>query len=132
MGSVKFGMGFLVAAAVFAPSHGSAWGNDGHQVISIIAADRLTPSARAEVADLLGGDARDSMKIGSMWADYIRQTRPETASWHYVNIEITASGYDAATDCPAGDCVIAQLEKDARIIADRQLAKPLRLRRYAS
>lgn len=127
MGSINTAIGFVaLAASALAPSGVLAWGNEGHQVIALIAADRLTPSARVEIADLLGGDARQSMENASTWADYIRLTRPETAPWHYVNIEISASGYNAATDCPAGDCVIAQVEKDARIIADRQLAKPVR------
>ena len=115
----------LVVAA-FAPSGVLAWGNEGHRVIALIAADRLTPVARAEVAALLGGDARDSMESASTWADYIRLSRPETAPWHYVNIEVSASGYNAATDCPADNCVVAQVQKDARIVADRQLATPVR------
>ena len=101
-------------------------GNEGHQIIALIAADRLTTAARAEVADLLGGDARPTMANASTWADYIRPARPESAPWHYVNIEITASGYNAATDCPAENCVVAQVEKDARIVADHKLAKPVR------
>ena len=127
MGSIKTTVGFLaLAASALAPSSVCAWGNEGHQIIALIAADRLTPAARSEVADLLGGDARNSMDSASMWADYIRLTRPETAPWHYVNIEIAAGGYNAATDCPAENCVVAQVEKDARIIADHQLAKPVR------
>ena len=86
-----------------------AWGNEGHQVITLIAADKLTPVARAEVAALLGGDARDSIESASTWADYIRLSRPETAPWHYVNIEVSVSGYNTATDRPADNCVVAQV-----------------------
>jgi hypothetical protein len=50
-------------------------------VIALIAADRLTPSARAEIADLLGGGARESMAEASTWADVVRRNRPETAPW---------------------------------------------------
>ena len=107
----------LVVAA-FAPSGVLAWGNEGHQVIALIAADRLTPVARAEVADLLGGDARDSMEDASTGADCIRLTRPDAAPWHYVNTEISASGYNAAIDCLADDCVLARVQKDSRIVAD--------------
>ncbi len=127
MGSIKTTVGFLaLAASALAPSSACAWGNEGHQIIALIAYDRLTPAARAEVADLLGGDARPTLEDVSTWADYIRLTRPDTAPWHYVNIEITASGYNAATDCPVSNCVVAQVERDARIIADHQLAKPVR------
>jgi hypothetical protein len=115
-----------VVVSAFAPSGVLAWGNEGHQVIALIAADRLTPDARAEVADLLGSSALRGMEEASTWADYIRLSRPDTAPWHYVNIEISASGYNAATDCPADNCVVAQVQKDARLVADRQLATPLR------
>ena len=133
MGSIKSTVGFLaslagtaLAGSALGPSSAWAWGNEGHQIIALIAADRLTTAARAEVADLLGGDARPTMANASTWADYIRPARPESAPWHYVNIEITASGYNAATDCPAENCVVAQVEKDARIVADHKLAKPVR------
>jgi len=115
-----------LAAFIFAPSGVLGWGNEGHQVIALIAADRLTPAALAEVADLLGSDAIRGMEEASTWADYIRLSRPDTAPWHYVNIEITANGFNAATDCLADNCVVAQVQKDARIVADHQLAKPVR------
>jgi S1/P1 Nuclease len=70
-------------------------------VIALIAADRRTPDARAEVADLLGSSALRGMEEASTWADYIRLSRSDTALWHYVNIEISASGYNAATDWAA-------------------------------
>lgn len=118
----------LLALSTFAllPSGAWAWGGEGHRIIALIAADRLTPAARAEVSELLGGDARASMEEVSTWADEIRRDRPATGPWHYVNIEISTNGYDAARDCPAGDCVVAQVQKDERIIADHQLAKPVR------
>jgi hypothetical protein len=43
-----------------------------------------------------------------------------------VNIEISTNGYDAARDCRGEDCVVAQVGKDVRILADHQLAKPVR------
>jgi hypothetical protein len=127
VGLTKAAIGFFaLAISALAPSTIFAWGNEGRQVIALIAADRLTPAAQSEVAELLGGDARDSMESVSIWADYIRLTRPETAPWHYVNIEIAASGYSAAIDCPADNCVVAQVLKAARIVADHQLLQPVR------
>lgn len=118
----------LVALSISAlpPSAAWAWGSEGHHIIARIAADRLTPAARAEVANLLGGDARRTMDEVSTWADEIRRDRAETAPWHYVNIEISTNGFDVAKDCPEGDCVVAQVRKDERMLADHQLAKPVR------
>jgi hypothetical protein len=83
--SLAFAIGCLSHAAAF------AWGVEGHHLVARIAADELTPKAKAAVADLLGGDATADMIQASTWADEIRPGRPETAPWHYVNIEITST-----------------------------------------
>lgn len=103
-----------------------AWGSEGHQIIALIAADRLTDTARRQVSDLLGGDARSRMAEVSTWADAIRRTRHETARWHYVNIELSEKGYNPARDCPGQDCVVAQVQKDIRILSDKSLTKAVR------
>ena len=99
----------------------SAWGLEGHQIVAHIAARELTPAARAQVQDLLGGEAARAMVEASTWADEVRPTRPATAPWHFVNIPIGSGGYEPRRDCPRDDCVVAQIERDARIVGDRQL-----------
>ena len=127
----RIGSRMLVAAilcgSLLGPSCAWAWDGEGHRVVALIAADHLTPSARAGVADLLGSDARGAMERASTWADEIRFQRPQTKPWHYVNIELSERGYDAARDCPGGDCVVAQTLKDERLVADRRLPRPVRL-----
>lgn len=76
---------------------------------------------------LLGGDARSRMEAVSTLADEIRHDRPETASWHFVNTEVSSHGCDAKRGRPDGARVVAQFEKDTRVIADRQLATPIRV-----
>jgi S1/P1 Nuclease len=93
-----------------------AWAPEGHQVVAAIAERELTPKARAQVAALLGGEAM--MVLQSSWADEIRDQRPETTSWHYVNIEIGSGGYNAGRDCGDGNCVVAQIERDRRVLSD--------------
>jgi hypothetical protein len=125
----KMHAAILIVAIATSPSLQSpawAWGNVGHRVIALIAADKLSTAARAEVSDLLGDDARHGMEEVSTWADEIQPDRAETRPWHYVNIEISTNGYDAARDCSGGNCVVAQVGKDQRILADQQLAKPVR------
>ena len=56
------------------------------------------------------------------WADEIRDRRRDTSGWHYVDIPLQASGYDARRDCPRQDCVVAQIENDRRVLADRRLS----------
>jgi hypothetical protein len=46
-----------IVAAAFMPSTAWAWGNEGHKVVALIAASELSPAAKAQVEQLLGGDA---------------------------------------------------------------------------
>jgi hypothetical protein len=64
------------------------------------------------------------MVLDASWADEVRQQRPETNSWHYVNIVIGSRGYDARRDCGDGACVVAQIEKDRRILSDPRAPGP--------
>lgn len=108
----------LAAAAMLLPAPAWAWGPEGHEVIAHLAALNLTPKAKAQVAALLGGEAEAAMAIAANWADEIRDLRPETSAWHFVNIEIDGDlQYDPARDCHAGDCVVAQIERDEAVLA---------------
>ena len=124
----------LAGALIFALSLVSgitpafAWGTEGHRIVAFIAASELTPPARAEVSRLLGGSLPRAMVRVSTWADAIRRDRPHTAPWHYVDIPFGSSGYVAARDCREGNCVVAQIERDTRRIADRELTDAVRAR----
>ena len=67
-----------IAAAVVMPSAAWAWGNEGHKIVALIAASELSPAAKAQVEQLLGGEAASAMTDVSTWADKIRRDRPET------------------------------------------------------
>jgi hypothetical protein len=54
------------------------------------------------------------------WADEIRDARPQTGPWHYVDVPLQAGSYHAGRDCAGGDCVVAQIDRDRRILADRK------------
>ena len=87
-----------------------AWGQEGHSIIAEIAQRRLSPKAVTEVARLLGAN-HSLASIGS-WADDVRDERPETYNWHFVDIPIQLDRYDRAAHChpdPKGDCVVAEL-----------------------
>lgn len=88
-----------------------AWGQEGHSIIAEIAQRRLSPEASAAVEQLLGR-GHSLAAIGS-WADDVRDDRPNTYNWHFVDIPLAHDSYDATVDCkddPAkGDCTIAEL-----------------------
>jgi hypothetical protein len=56
-----------------------AWGPEGHHIIAYIAAARLSPAARNEVATLLGSPVEEALASASTWADEVRPMRRETA-----------------------------------------------------
>lgn len=99
-----------------------AWGPLGHRLVARLAEPDLTPQARATVARLLAGEPDPTLPGVANWADELRGGDPglgrRSARWHYVNIGGPGCGYDAARDCPRGDCVVAALEKQTAILAD--------------
>jgi len=103
---------FLFNAAFLHSCAACAWGPDGHAIVAELAQRRLEPHAAREVARLLGRGA--SLASISMWADDVRDARPETGNWHFVDIPAGSTRYDAARDCrptPRGDCIVAALDR---------------------
>ena len=103
---------FLAAAFLCAPPAAWAWGCEGHQVVALIAERNLTPHALAMVKQILNDSpidpsldryckngGVDAMADASTWADDIRNLRPETAPWHFVDIPLGTSHGDMAQFC---------------------------------
>lgn len=104
----------------------AAWGPEGHIIVAKIAANRLSPSAKAGVKQLLGRHTLDSV---ANYADQIRQQRPSTAAWHFVDIPKDVTDYDPQRDCkatPQGDCVIAEIARAQNDLKNRALTKTRR------
>jgi hypothetical protein len=99
---------FVLSAAFACAFSGQAlaWGQEGHSTVAEIAQQRLSPAAAQAVQTLLKG--RSLASIAS-WADDERDVRPETASWHFVNIPLDVAKYDHGRDCAKNDCIIAEL-----------------------
>ena len=75
----------------------AAWGGQGHRLVGLIAADRLTPIARRNVTWLL---ERQTLADVASWADQQRGDTVQTGLWHYLNIPPDAGGYERDRDCP--------------------------------
>ena len=102
-----------------APSVCEAWGHVGHQAVAYIAQDRLTPGAKKAVDEILGPG--EDLASVSTWADSMVESRPETAPWHFFNLDVrqSQSKYDIADVCKNHNCVVDQIEKDYGILAQR-------------
>jgi hypothetical protein len=129
------------AAAIFLfltllPVSSLAWGPEGHRIVGDIAQERLTPTARLHVKELLGNDDLASV---SVWADEIKGERPETYGWHFVDIPKDASGFSEARDCYRLDekhlssvqdhhnCVVDRITMFRSVLADRNAPKQNRI-----
>lgn len=92
--------------------HALAWGQEGHSIVAEIAQRRLSPEAAAVIEQLLGRG--HSLASIASWADDVRDDRPQTYNWHFVDIPVDRRTYNAATDCQErekGDCVVAELDR---------------------
>src|SRR5690349_12908753 len=119
--------GVVIVLTLLLPAHSAlAWGPDGHKIVADIAESRLTPQAKAAIADLLGGTDDTSLASIANWADSIRRDREETAPWHYVDIPYEMSGFDPQRDGKDGNNVIAKLQEFANVLNDRKASREQR------
>lgn len=107
---------------VFAcPTRANAWGKEGHQIVAAIAERYLethSPAASARAKQLLGGQ---SLVDIALFADDVRELRPYTKNWHYVDIPLGQPSYVATRDCKAsakGDCAVQALLRFGFILAN--------------
>ena len=99
----------LIAAVAVSTMRVEAWGRQGHRLVARIAAERLTPVARRNVAWLIGPQALADV---ASWADDFIDGNEQTAFWHYINIPPDATTYDRDRDCPRQPGVAAGAPHD--------------------
>ena len=123
---------FLVAcvaalALLFAAPVAAYW-EYGHETVAKIAWQQMRPDTRRAVARLLRqGRLLDTptcpvatIEQASIWADCIKPLDERFAyaySWHYQNVDISQP-FDLKAPCKDGHCVSAQIERQARLLAD--------------
>lgn len=124
----------LLAAGLLATSPAAwAWSALGHRLVGAIAERHLSPAAEAAVRELLAGEPDPTLAGVAYWADALRNADParfkQTSRWHYINARGGGCGFDEVRDCPDGNCVVAQIERQRAILADR--SQPREARRDA-
>ncbi|HTQ36321.1 MAG TPA: S1/P1 nuclease [Steroidobacteraceae bacterium] len=99
-----------------------AWAQLGHRLVGELAASRLTPAAKAQVAKLLAGEPDPTLGGVADWADKLRDTDPQrfkaTSAWHYIESKDGGCGFVLERDCPDGNCVVAAIDAQRRVLAD--------------
>jgi|CXWL01.1.fsa_nt_gi hypothetical protein len=129
----------LLSLAVAAVPPANAWGPLGHKAVALVAQERLTPTARRAVYDLIGGvgldkisNCADSMLFAKdvyncagafdVQADPKKKTQP----WHYISLPITVShSRSTLMDyCPNGkDCVVEQVRRQATTLGNPKASR---------
>ena len=115
----------LFLAVLLCPALAWGWGNDGHKIVAVIAADNLSPAAASHVADILGVTPDKRSIATAMEAESIRpdtEFRDEdksTAPWHFIDICLQDRRSDIAARCPGGNCVTAKIDEYSRRLMDR-------------
>jgi S1/P1 Nuclease len=133
---------FAVALSFAQPQTALAWGDEGHEVVALVAQSFLDPDVRKRVAALLAADTdpltAHDIASAATWPDKFRDanvngSREKTRQWHFVDIEIAAPSLNqacfnhpkiptgtTASDGPAADCVVDKIQEFAA-----ELANPL-------
>lgn len=109
----------LFALSGTSPAFG--WGAAGHRIVADIAERYLDPEAARQVRELLALDHSTTLAEVATWADQIKDQRPETKPWHYVDIPIGVPGshYEAGRDCKNDDCLVAKTEHFIAVLKDK-------------
>jgi len=128
----------LFALFAFAAPAQAYW-EYGHESVAKIAWLQMRPDTRAKVAALLRqGRLLETpecpvatLEQASVWADCIKPLGDRFTyaySWHYQNVDV-CKPFDLKAACKDGHCVSAQIERNARLLADKKV--PVRERLMA-
>jgi hypothetical protein len=82
-------VGIVISTALLLTSNDvSAYGQNGHRIVGQIAAWHLTPTTKAAIEKLLGGDLLPEV---TTWADEMRSSPDpkwrKRGKWHYISLE---------------------------------------------
>jgi hypothetical protein len=126
----------MVALLAFAsPAH--AYWEYGHESVARVAWEQMRPDTRRQVAALLRqGRLLETpecpvrtIEQASVWADCVKPLGDRFAyvySWHYQNVDV-CKPFDLKSACKDGNCVSAQIERNARLLADPKVPTRERL-----
>jgi hypothetical protein len=130
-----------------------SWGDEGHEIVGLVANHYLESSARDRLNALLSADhsgltADTGIASESTWADHYRDADRNTSrtqylqtrEWHYVDLELEAPDERAAChDRPAlasdiaasqgdpHDCIVDKIDQFGAELANPRTAAPERL-----
>jgi hypothetical protein len=122
----------IAALLTFAAPAAAYW-EYGHESVARIAWLQMRPDTRKAVAALLRDSAlletptcpARTIEQASIWADCIKPLDERFAyayNWHFQNVEI-CKPFNLKSPCKDGDCVSAQIARQARLLANPAVPK---------
>lgn len=131
------------------PTSARAWGDEGHEIIALVADALLTPTAHKQIAELLAHDedplSDHDIAAEATWADHLRDSnadgaRSRTRQWHFVDIELQHPSLaeacfahpalppgTPASRGPAAACIVDKIDQFTAELAARDTAPDERL-----
>lgn len=97
----------------------SAWWDTGHKMVCDEAYKLLTSAALIAVDPLV--EEHGSFGRACLWADWIKNERKNTRSWHYINLSDSEQNTFEAK-CPENGCLIASFYEQLNILEDKKAA----------
>jgi len=127
----------LIAVLALIPSPALAWWEYGHETVAKIALAEVRPQTRLAIAKLIRHAPEldtptcpiRNIEDASVWADCIKGLKERfsyQSSWHYQNVDV-CKPFDLKAACRDGNCVSAQITRNAKLLADRTLPTRERL-----
>jgi hypothetical protein len=131
----------MVLALLLAPAPAFAWWEYGHYTVGRIAMLTAKPETARAVRQLLARSAElqtpecamRNIEDAAYWPDCIRRYRDRFSysfPWHYQNVNV-CQAFDVESACKDGNCVSAQIERNAKLLADKALPARERLQALA-
>ena len=135
----------LPAALVLATPAQAYW-EYGHETVAAIAEANVRPATRVAIRRLLAQQAllatpecpAGTIEQASVWADCVKPLKDAAGksrfgyaySWHYQNVNVCAA-FDLGPPCKDGNCVSAQIDRQAALLKDRRTPAADRVRALA-
>jgi hypothetical protein len=132
----------LVSLALLAAaSPAAAWWEYGHETVGRIGYSQAQPRTRAAIDRLIARAALletpdcpiRTIEEASYWPDCVKglgERFSYASPWHYQNVDICKT-FDLKEACKDGNCVSAQIERNAKLLADAALPVRERLQALA-
>ena len=113
------------------PASAQAWWDYGHKTVASIAWAEVKPATRAKLRALMARSSLletptcpvRSLEQASVWADCIKplgERFSHAFPWHFQNVDV-CKPFDLKSACLFGNCVSAQITRNAKLLADTKV-----------